>query len=565
LRLDPTHGDRGGLPPASKAGKLPAISSLEALMHVSRAFVPALVVAVMALAGRTAAQDDIASILQARVDQIRNGAAVQAAGQTIGSTIVLPDFYERRDFQPAWSDANARRDLLAALRDSESDGLLPRDYHTDAIERLVNAPASPETAADLDLLATDAVVRLAHHLRFGKVDPSDLDRDWNFRPQLESALRGPPAVALQRALDQHELTAALDSLRPDAELYRGLRKALADYRRIDAAGGWRSIPAGPTLRPGESDPRVAALRTRLAVEGDLPAGAPDSGAVYDGALALAVQHFQTRHGLGADGVIGPATLAALNVPCSTRISQLRLSLERGRLILHDLPPRFVLVNVAGFRVYYADEGNVRFTSRVIVGKMAAKTPIFKAEMTSVVLNPSWTIPPGIMQRDVIPGMKRDPNYLQKKGYKRVGGQVVQAPGPKNALGQVKLMFPNEHLVYLHDTPNRELFAKDVRTLSSGCIRTENVVDLAVLVLDDAEWSKEKVESVIAAGKTRTISLKRPVPVLLTYWTAAVRPDNDDVFFYHDVYDRDPAALRALDGPFRFDPTVAARAAAVSQR
>jgi murein L,D-transpeptidase YcbB/YkuD len=531
-----------------------------------RASVFAVVVAVTAFAGRSAAQDDVASILQARVDQIRNGAAVEAAGQTIGSTVVLPDFYERRDFLPAWTDANARRDLLAALRDSESDGLLPRDYHTDTIERLMNAPARAETAADLDLLATDAIVRLAHHLRFGKVDPADIDRDWNFRPDFEAALRGPPAVALQRALDQHELTAAMDSLRPQAKLYQGLRKALADYRRIQAAGGWHSIPSGATLRPGGSDPRVAALRTRLAVEGDLPAGAPDSGAVYDGALALAVQHFQNRHGLGADGVVGPGTLAALNVPCSTRISQLRLSLERGRLILHDLPPRFVVVNVAGFRVLYADESGMRFTSRVIVGKTFAKTPIFKAEMTSVVLNPSWTIPPGIMQRDVIPAMKRDPNYLAKKGYKRIGGQIVQPPGPKNALGQVKLMFPNEHLVYLHDTPNRELFAKDVRTLSSGCIRTENVVDLAVLVLDDpTSWPKEKIESVIATGRTRTIPLKRPVPVLLTYWTAAVRPGSDDVFFFDDVYERDPAMLRALDGPFRFDPTLAARAAAVSQR
>jgi L,D-transpeptidase YcbB len=185
-------------------------------------------------------------------------------------------------------------------------------------------------------------------------------------------------------------------------------------------------------------------------------------------------------------------------------------------------------------------------------------------MTYVVLNPSWTIPPGILQREVIPGMQRDPDYLARKGFQKIGGQIVQPPGPNNALGRIKLMFPNPHHVYLHDTPQKDLFAAEARTFSHGCIRVQDIEDLAVQVLDDPKnWSKEKVEAAIATGRTQNVTLERRVPVLLTYWTAVVGPGDDRPYFYDDVYGRDPAYLAALDGPFRYDPRVVSRAAAIS--
>ncbi len=214
------------------------------------------------------------------------------------------------------------------------------------------------------------------------------------------------------------------------------------------------------------------LRVRLAVEGDLAADGGDSSAVYDSTLVAAVRAFQTRHGLAADGLLGRGTLRHLNVPVATRIEQLRLALERGRLLLHDLPSRLVIVNVPAFRVYYADETGAVLESKVIVGKPFRQTPIFRSEMTSVVINPSWTIPPTILREDVRPGIQRDPDYLQKHGYREIGGQIVQAPGPDNALGRLKLDFPNPHLVYMHDTPAKGLFRADARTFSSGCIRVE---------------------------------------------------------------------------------------------
>src|SRR5262249_21726285 len=252
-------------------------------------------------------------------------------------------------------------------------------------------------------------------------------------------------------------------------IYGALRGALRQYRQIESEGGWPNVPNGPVLRPGASDPRLATLEKRLAVEGDLATPPRAEVAVYDTVLVAAMERFQQRHGLNPDGVIGPTSLQALNVPVATRIDQLRVALERGRLLLQELPERFVLVNIPAFRVLLIDRGRAQLVSRVMVGKPFTQTPSFRADMTYVTLNPSWTIPPGIVKKDVIPGIRKDPNYLERKGYTKVGGQYVQPPGPKNALGQAKLMFPNPHHVYLHDTPNRELFATDTRTFSHGSI------------------------------------------------------------------------------------------------
>ena len=490
-------------------------------------------------------------LLQLWLGQLRDGTPLVIDGEPLASTVVLPEFYERRGFQPAWSDRAAREELLATLQASAADGLDPRDYHAAAIERRMRAAATPESDAELELLATDALIRLGYHLRFGKVDLATVEPDWQFRPREEAALREDPAVALERAVDARAVAAALDSLRPSHWMYAGLRKALATYRELAAAGGWQPIPDGPVLKSGAPDVRLDALEQRLAIEGDLAEAPRAMVATYDSALVEGVRRFQDRHGLTPDGVVGKSTLLALNVPVAAKISQLRISLERSRLLMSDLPERFVVVNIPAFRALYIDEGRARLVSRVMVGKPFTQTPIFRADMTYVVLNPSWTIPPGIMKRDVIPGMKRDPHYLERKGYVKVGNQVVQPPGPDNALGRIKLMFPNSHHVYLHDTPHREKFAADARTFSSGCIRVEQILELTQLVLaDSARWSREKLEAELATGQSRNITLARRLPVLLTYWTAVVDRTDGRPRFYADAYARDPAFLAALDRPFR---------------
>lgn len=516
----------------------------------------AVVLLCLALAPLARAEHAATSFIEARVGQIRNGASVAVAGRTLASTVVLPDFYERRGFAPAWTDARDLGALLEAVEQSSADGLLPEDYHASALAELSAASPGAERDADLDLLATDAAVRLAYHLRFGKIDPIELDHHWNLGPDRERELAIPPAVVLTEALDEHRLAEAFDGLRPLQRIYGALRDALARYRAIAAAGGWPQTPGGPPLEPGTADPRVPLLRGRLAIEGDLDTSLAtyeaDDDARYDDTLVTAVKRFQERHGLHADGVVGPGTLRALNVPVETRVAELRLSLERGRLILRDLPERLVVVNVPAFRVYYGDQHGARFAANAIVGKTYAKTPIFRAEIDQIVLNPSWTIPPGIMRRDIIPGIRRDPHYLAKKGFKRVGDQIVQPPGPNNALGRLKINFPNSHLVYMHDTPQKDLFDRDARAFSSGCVRVQNVLDLAVLLLDDpVQWSKDALEAAIATGRTRFIPLARKVPVLMVYWTASAGFGDGRVYFYEDIYDRDATALAQLDGPFRF--------------
>jgi murein L,D-transpeptidase YcbB/YkuD len=472
------------------------------------------------------------------------------AGASIASTVVLPAMYERRAFRPIWGDPAAVGDLLAAIRASGESGLDPTDYHLAALERLggERRAESAEATADFDLLATDALVRLAYHLRFGKVDPARLDPNWNFTPALPS---GDPAAALQDAIDAGRVRAFVYGLEPTQPFYVSLKRALAAHRSVAEQGGWPVVPAGPPLTEGTEDARVTALRQRLRASGDLR-DASDAP-WFDAAVTVAVQQFQTRHGLTADGVVGPATLRALDVPVAARIEQIRATLERSRWVMHDLPPRFVLVNVAGFMVYLVDGGAIVWESPVVVGTTYTRTPIFRADMTYVVLNPTWTVPASIVRKEILPGLRRDPKYLARKGLTRVGNQYVQPPGPRNALGRIKLMLPNPHSVYLHDTPSKSFFAETSRTFSHGCVRVEKPVELAARSLDDPAWNEAALERAIGTGRTQTVLLQRPLPVLILYWTAAVGRDGL-TYFLPDVYGRDPAIIAGLGGDF----TVAAR-------
>jgi murein L,D-transpeptidase YcbB/YkuD len=494
-----------------------------------------------------AASGSASDAIKETVEWIRGEGSKRIGGDTIASTIVLPEMYERRGFQPLWGNAAAVDDLVAAIRDSEKDGLDPADFHLAAIERMrASRSTDAQDVADLDCLLTDALVRLAYQSHFGKVDPERLDPDWNYTRSLRGV---EPAETLLEAVDAATPRAFIAGLTPSQPFYQRLKEGLARYREIAARGGWQSIEAGPTLKPGMTDRRVPALRSRLAVSGDLAAGAAGDGEQYDDVLVAAVEAFQDRHGLTTDGVVGPGTLAALNVPVEHRIDQIRATLERCRWVMNDLPERFVLVNVAGFQVYLAERGQLTWRSRVVVGKPYTKTPIFRADMKYIVLNPTWTIPASIVRKEILPGMRRDPSYLRRKGYRQVDGQFVQPAGERNALGRIKLMFPNSHSVYLHDTPSKSFFDQTSRTFSHGCVRVQKPVELAALALNDPQWSVEALNAAIATGATRTIMLKNPLPVLILYWTAATDADGR-VTFRPDVYGRDPAVIRALDAEWQ---------------
>jgi L,D-transpeptidase YcbB len=332
------------------------------------------------------------------------------------------------------------------------------------------------------------------------------------------------------------------------------------------------VPAGATLKFGVTDDRVPALRKRLSISGDLQ-GTPIASAFFDEQLEKAVKHFQRRHRLKVDGAVGANTLEALNIPVEARIDQIRVNLDRARWVLHAIGGKFVLVDIAGFQAYFFKEDGIIWESRVQVGRPYRRTPVFRSDIEYLVFNPTWTVPPGILRKDILPAVKKNPNYLKERNISVIDrqGNIInqdtidwsqypkrgfpymlrQDPGPSNALGLIKIMFPNEHLVYLHDTPSRSLFESENRTFSSGCIRVEKPFELAELLLGNpVKWNQESFNAVIASKKPHTTILPEHIPVLLLYWTVAVDQDGE-VHFKKDPYNRDRAVLEGLKEEFKF--------------
>lgn len=525
--------------------------------HILRAVVatfrqPSIILVVLlALVARASARaepDPTSEAIRNRVEQLQSPKPAVMAGTAVISTHLLPRVYEKRAFRPAWSDPERVAELFDAIRALDGDGLRPGDYHLAELEKLrarLAQGTDADTAASYDILATDAFILMLYHLYFGKVDPVTLFPHWNFRR--DEANRIDAVKVVGDALESGSIRETAERARPKHRIYERGRKLLAEYRAIQGRGGWPAVPPGPTLEPGMSDRRVRVLRERLAATGDLT-NAPLDSDVYDASVQEAVKRFQLRHLLTPDGTVGPATLKALNVPVGARIDQIRGNLERGRWVLREIEGEFVLVDVAGFDVIYSRDGKRLFEGRAQVGRPYRQTPIFRAEIAYVIFNPTWTVPPGIMKNDVMPKIRRDPRYPEQNNMSWVGGQLVQKPGPNNALGGVKIMFPNPYLVYLHDTPNKSLFEKDDRTFSSGCIRVERALELARLLLDDPAWDDDAIGKVVDSRRTTTVTLKRKVPILLLYWTVDFDADGRPVF-KRDAYGRDAALVKALDGSF----------------
>jgi murein L,D-transpeptidase YcbB/YkuD len=518
----------------------------------------------------------VSESIRARVNalQLHDG-DVSVLGVPLQTGRILSTFYAARNYQPAWTDPNRAGALLQAIRASRDDGLEPRDYLLEPLERLAPYALAPTTSptlrADFDLLATEALIRLWASLTVGKVNPTALDTTWHLPPP---PLPPDAAGTLESILLSDTVAQAIAALAPRHPLYLRLRSDLATYRAIEASGGWEPVDGGPTLEAGSVDTRVSALRQRLAATGDLDsaAAAADTGGTFTPTLAAALARFQSRHGLYADSVLGPRTRAALNASVQSRISSLRVSLERGRWVLRELGGTFVAVNIAGFESYFVRRDTLVWRAPSIVGQPFRQTPEFRATMTYVVLNPTWTVPALLLDEDVFPAVRRDSTYLAAHAMEVLDRQdnvvdpatidwdwyrgrtfpyrIVQAPGGSNPLGRIKFMFPNPYAVYLHDTPARALFRKPQRTFSSGCIRIEHPMALAELALEGSRWTPAALDSIVAAGVEQTIPLPRAVPVVVLYWTAWSAQDGT-VNFRNDVYQRDAAVLRALDAPFSF--------------
>jgi murein L,D-transpeptidase YcbB/YkuD len=537
-------------------------------------FRPWLAASLLSLAPAIQAQT-IEDELRERVDSLRSAAAPTLLSHRVLTSGILIPMYEEAGFQPLWGDSAKVEELRSLVRDAEQHGMLPEDFFLYTLDRMPapEAMGGAGQRADYDLLMTEALLRYLYNRRFGKVNPESIDRNINFRREVRPG--EPVHRTILGMIDDGGLAAEIDALTMHGPWYRALQGALAELTGRAAAGGWGRVTEGPTLRPGDRGPRVAELRRRLAAAPGSPATLDDGSDDFDGLLEAAVRTFQQDHALDADGLVGPATQRALNVPIEHRIDQLRLSLERLRWVSEDVENQldFVAVNIAGFRIYLVEDGQLRWTTRAMVGKPYRQTPVFTGRMQYLEFNPTWTVPPGIHRNDTLPAIKRDVNYLAKSHMTVLtpSGEVVdpltvdwqsygraapfifrQEPGPWNALGQVKFIFPNPHFVFLHDTNHRELFDRPSRAFSSGCIRVQDPLKLAELLLErENGWDRNRIDGVLASQQTRRVNLSTTLPVYLLYLTAA--PDVDgSVLFLEDVYERDGRLLTAINAPLRLD-------------
>jgi len=511
----------------------------------------------------TAAAQVNARSVQERL-RVRFGDAADSPDEPLEEA--LATFYGRRDFQPAWIDSAGLTEdgalVVESLRMSRFQGLEPEDYDLAAIRELVSSQ-EPERLAVLDTLMTGAFLRYCYDIRSGRADPRDADPEWFVEADGIDHL-----TALEESIADGSLAEVLEGLMPPDPRYARLRKALEDYRRIAAGGGWPRLPEGPALKANVRHPAVVVLRKRLWASGDF--ARPDGDDLFNEDLEAAVVRFQDRHGLDADGVVGRKTNAALNVPVEERARQIVLNMERWRWMPRYTASRYILVNMAGFEMRVIENDVPTLRMRVVIGRPYRRTPAFTEAMTYVVVNPYWHIPPSLAVRDLLPKIREDPGYLERQGIRvfsdctenahELDGQGMdwseissrgfpyklrQDPGPHNALGRIKFMLPNRFNIYLHDTPHREHFDLSVRAFSSGCIRLEEPLVLADYILGEAGWSPERIRETIAGGERRVVSLPRPIPVILVYWTAWVEKDGT-VNFRDDVYGRDKLLVTALE-------------------
>lgn len=511
-------------------------------------------------------QEAVDENIRKRVELLASGFDISVAGEKIHCGKLLPEFYQKRLFNPAW-DTEMRTSLIDVLGQAEEEGLSPEDYHFNILLSLsrVKKALSQEEKAEFDLLLTDAYLLYASHFLNGKVNPETVDSEWK-------AIRreGNAREFLENAMVSSDIGKSLEDLKPDHIGYAGLKEALHKYRTVSKNGGWPTIPQGETLKKGMVDNhRVPLLIERLLASQHLMR-IPDDKYTYTETIEESVKKYQQAHGLEVDGNLGKQTLASLNTSVDELINQVRINMERIRWISQDLGEHYIIVNIADFRMEVYKNNLMTFDQKVIVGKPFRKTPVFSSKMTYMVLNPYWTVPPTILFNDILPELKKNSAYLATKNIRLFIGQgsnsrevdpttvdwsalsrnnfpytLRQDPGAMNALGAVKFMFPNKYNVYIHDTPSKELFNRADRAFSSGCIRLNKPMDFVeYLIKDDPKWDMDRVKKALEAGKEQTITLGKPLNVHILYLTAWSQQGT--IHFRKDLYSRDEAVLNALE-------------------
>ena len=512
--------------------------------------------------------DSIKVYVKAIIDSVNENELYKINGEYIFSKNVLPEMYNKNGFILNWHNEKNRSDALECLKMSWTDGLNPVDYHFEKIQSLRedilnNTFLDYHEIALLDILLTDGLLLYSYHLIKGKINPNTLDINWNFSSR---AIPESPTKLFLDACDKNAVMETVYKFRPQYAPYPQFVNEMIRYQMIKDNGGWEKVNVSNVIKPNEFSNELSSIRKRLFVTGDIEFEESFMDSLYDEDMVNAIKKFQNRHGLNPDGVIGKNTIEALNRPVDQKIDLIKINMERARWILNDLGDDMVLVNIANFKLFYFQDSVRVHETKVMTGSYYHQTPIFKSKIKYLVFNPTWTVPYSIASKEILPKLKKDPNYLSTRNITlltRDGkaipqssvdwSQVTQSnftytlrqePGPGNALGQVKFIFPNKYSVYLHDTPSKYLFVKEERAFSHGCIRVQNPLDLAEVLLNDEKWNKEKIQEILDQKKEKIVNLKKPLDVLLLYWTSGFL-ENKDAFFIKDVYDRDQKILAGL--------------------
>jgi murein L,D-transpeptidase YcbB/YkuD len=506
-----------------------------------------------------------------------------AIARAVAGEPALDELYRPVGYRPLWTadgvpgrSANAAVELL---EDARADGLDPAGYDAARLRGLFEALSRARGSAADDVVRfehdlTAQVLRYARDLYHGRIDPRDLGVNY-----------GPPAgddaliASVREGAISGRVVQAVRSWAPRGPEYAALAAALRRYRDLAVRDTGLPLPLPSTsVHPGERYPAASALHERLVLLGDLaPDAPPPVDTRLDGPLVDGLRHFQIRHGLEPDGILGRQTAAQLDVPLAWRVRQLELAMERLRWLPRQTGERLVLVNVPMFRLFAWDSvppgGPPAFSTRVIVGRAGrTQTPLFGARMTEIIFRPYWNVPSSIVRNEILPMLARRPDYLQREQLELVSGEtdsspvvpatpenlarlrsgalrLRQRPGPKNALGRIKFSFPNAYDVYMHATPAPALFARARRDFSHGCVRVQDPVGLAAWLLRDRPgWDRERISAAMDAPASSRVAMEEPVHVLLVYSTAAVLLDSNDVAFAEDIYHRDEPLDQALRGP-----------------
>lgn len=528
-------------------------------------------------ASELVSQTEIQDQIRLRLESSETGEPVKIREKKLLASEDIQSFYVNRTFHEAWSTDGIVTEIAYELRfeikQAQFDGLNPADYNLALLESFFasfesnkksNSVNNSSDLADFDLLMSDAFFHLASHLELGKVDPTKFDSKWEITRKTTKVNY---IELLETGLESGSIRKSLESLYPSFNIYRKGREVIRalDERRKSDSMDWRSVKIDKTLNVGGSNNSVTALRQRLIFWGYLSSDPVSDPKLYDSAMMVAVQAFQKRNGMEPDGALGKMTVNALNQSPRNLMDKAAVNMERLRWLPDSLrDSEMILVNIANFHLDYLSKGDTLFSGKVIVGKQYHASPIFSAPMKYIVFSPYWNVPSSIAKNELIPIIRRNPNYLWQKNMEVVthSGKLVdpstvnwfsksfpymirQKPGGENSLGLVKFMFPNKHNVYLHDTPSKSLFEREDRALSHGCIRLQHPEKLAKLLLDDDPyWTDEKIQEAMHQSKEQIVNLNREIPVVLIYLTFWADSKGQG-HFRPDIYGRDGEVLVAL--------------------